>query len=120
MASNYERKGDFVRALRLSRESLAIRQSLLQKDPSSEYKLAKVADAQRLIGMSYSEMAGRARSRHSEQIRLCREANTWLEEALPVYQKLKSQGKLTGRDVSIPEEVTTQIEQCNRIIAPGG
>ena len=112
----YAKKGDSARALLSYKESLTIRQSLFQKDPANDRLRSKVAESQADIGQAYAALAARAHSRPNEQGKLCREAVTWMQKALPVYQQRKIQGKLAAGEVRMPDTLASEIGKCNRII----
>jgi len=116
IAWNFSRKGDFASALDSYRKSLALRQVLSQKDPANERLRFKIADCQEKIGKIYASMAEQTQQRSGEQLKLCREANTWMQKALPAFQQREAQGKLVGEDVGVPETLAQEIGKCNRII----
>ncbi len=109
-------KGEYEVAIQRRKESLAIREALSQKDPGNEQLSMKVAQSYNDIGTTYADWADRRKSHPREQSELCKEANVWMEKVLPLYEKFKSENKLSGLDVSKPEHLAQQIQKCNDII----
>lgn len=110
-------KDDFAGALDSFKRSLAIRQALAQKDPSNERFAFNVAFSQANIGGLYAAMASRANAQPGEQVRFCRESEKWNQKALPVWLKMKSQGKVVGQDLEALRKLTQNVEKCDDIRA---
>lgn len=110
-------KGDFAGALDSFKRSLAIRQALAQKDPSNESFAFNVAFSQANIGGLYAAMASRTNTPPGEQVQFCRESKKWNQEALPLWLKMKSQGKVVGQDLEAFRKLTQNVKKCDDIIA---
>lgn len=48
---------------------------------------------------------------------LCREARSWYQKSLDIYQDMKSNGTLSGADSSKPDELAKEIAKCDAALA---
>jgi len=113
----YLSKGDFPQSLDSYKKALVIRQALSEKDSANEGPKFEVADTEARIGKVYAAKASLAHTTASERLRFCREANSWMQKALPVYLERKAKGKLAGNDVDMPGSLSQQVDKCKQTIA---
>ena len=113
---NLEEKKDFSSALDSYKKSLAMRESLLQADPNNQDMLSNVASTQSAIAGVYAAMALHSHVA-TRELQYCRESESWLSKAIPVWLQKKAQGKLsTGETETLAKNYKNQ-EECNRVIA---
>jgi serine/threonine protein kinase/tetratricopeptide (TPR) repeat protein len=110
-------KGDLAAALDSYKKGLALREVLSEKDPANEPLRFKVALSQENIGDVYAAMAFRAGVAVKDELTYCRESETWDRKALPMWQQMKTQGKLITADLQELTKITHNLEKCGRITA---
>ena len=108
-------KGDFAAALDSYEKGLALREMLSEKDPANEPLRFKVALSQENIGDVYAAMAFRAGVAAKDELTYCRESETWDRKALPMWQQMKTQGKLITADLQELTKITQNLEKCGHI-----
>jgi serine/threonine protein kinase len=108
-------KGDFAGALDSYKKGLALREMLSEKDPANEPLRFKVALSQENIGDVYAAMAFRPRVAARDKLAYCRESETWNRKALPMWQKMKAQGKLITAELQELTKITHNLEKCGQI-----
>jgi eukaryotic-like serine/threonine-protein kinase len=110
-------KGDFAGALDSYKKGLALREMLSEKDPANEPLRLKVALSQENIGDVYAALAFRPRIAAKDELTYCRESETWNRKALPIWQQMKTQGKLITAELQELTKITHNLEKCGRITA---
>lgn len=115
MADLLHRKGDLPGALRAAKQALSIRQALSESDPANQNKRLGVAFSQGSVGDTYVNMAFQPHTAGQRQMALCRQAEFWLQKALPELQQRKN--LLQGTEISYPAQVQKAANRCDSAIS---
>jgi non-specific serine/threonine protein kinase/serine/threonine-protein kinase len=111
-----EQKRDFTGALESYKKSLSIRESLLERDPSNDSTRFGLAMSQAEIGNLYATLASGPGISRANQLSLCRNSQSWLSRALPVFSERKKKGLLLGGDFDILAVTVRNLEVCGGVI----
>ena len=111
-----DKKGDAASALASFRKALAIQEGLSRVDPSNEAvreglagALGRVADAEAALGASAKTPAA-SRPGH------WKEARSFYQRSLDIWQDLSRRGLLRGGNVGEPDRVAAQLTRCNEAL----
>ena len=111
-----DKKGDAAAALGSFRKALAIQEGLSRVDPSNEAvreglaaALGRVADAEAALGASAKTPAV-SRPGH------WREARSFYQRSLDIWQDLSRRGLLRGGNVGEPDRIAGQLARCNEAL----
>jgi eukaryotic-like serine/threonine-protein kinase len=120
--------GDHAGAIENWRQVVDLRERMLTITPDNSKYVAYLADAYFSMGMLYGEAAGaHANARildarippptSTKQVQQWREAKSWYQKSLDMYQDMKSKGTLIGTDVKMPDEVAGEIAKCDAVLS---
>ena len=112
-----QRKGDYPGALQSLGKALRLREELARSDAANEKFRTNVAETQSFIAQLYVAKSAEPHLAQEKQRAYCRESRQWFENALPIYLKEKSEGKLRIEDADHLAEMKQSQEQCAKIIA---
>jgi eukaryotic-like serine/threonine-protein kinase len=108
-------KGDLTTALEDAKQALTNFQAVFQTDPTSQSIRRAVARCQAHVGETYVRMAFQPRATGQHRLALCRQANSWLQKALP--ELLQNKNVSGQSDDQFVDTVQKQIDRCDKVIS---
>src|SRR5262249_47313298 len=109
------RKGQFHESIAAHKKALSFREGLSSDDPTNKSKRLAVAQSENQIGEAYAKIAFRPHTSISQRLSLCRQAETLLEQALPVLRAQKDQ--LYGEETSYLTDAEKTAARCSAEIS---
>ena len=116
IAGLLQQKRDFTGALDSYKKALTIREALLEKDPSNESSRFALAISQAEIGNLYATLASQSGISRADQLSSCRNSQSWLSKALPVFSERKKKGRLLGGDFDTLAATERNLEMCGGVM----
>ncbi len=101
----------FQGALAYHRREFEIRAAQAAAHPTSTHDRFNLAQAWDELGNDYLASADRAKD-HSQRVGFLRQAQSYLQKALPVFVEAKVHGRLYGDDTQEPDRISKGLEKC--------
>ena len=127
--TNLSRKeNDHAAAIEIWRKLLDVRERVLTITPDNPAYVNSLAGAYFFMAGLYAESAGAHVDEkgflqakippptNARQVQQWREARSWYEKSLSMYQDMKSRGMLIGTDVKMPDQVAGEIAKCDAVL----
>jgi eukaryotic-like serine/threonine-protein kinase len=95
----------------------AIREGLVSADPANKGWPVELAYSYEYVGFCYAALASASHEAASKRLTLWRQAQQFLQRALPVLQEQEKNHALAGDGVGAPERVSYEIAKCDAAIA---
>ena len=110
------KSGDMTRALESSGQALAIFEMLVQRSPANVKIRTDLALTYYDLGAAQSKLASDDLALTAQSIDEWRQARSWYQKSLDIYQDMKSKGTLSGADAGKPDGVSGNIAKCNEAL----
>ena len=104
-------QGKFDQAIENRMQELRIRQALSQADPTNEYKQLEIMVTKAHVGETYEKQAFDRRTPAAKRVMLCRQAQDWLQPALPWLRKQPGKpGSLSQAELDEAEQAFARCQ----------
>jgi tetratricopeptide (TPR) repeat protein len=107
-------KKQYQEAIACHKEALAIRTALLRSDPTNLQRRFEAAQSQTDIAEEYEQLAFDPHISHPQRLALCRQVESLLKEALPVYREKKD--KAVGFEVGELARAEETAKHCSGVL----
>ena len=109
-------QGHLHEALAAARAALAIREELVMTDAANKARREDLARSHYDVGFASAALAAKSHV-SSEQVALWREAQVYLQRALPIWKQMEADGHLGGDEVGAPQRIVGKLAECKTAIA---
>ena len=111
------KEGAAAAALESFRQSANVNEAILKIDDSDADTRTKLADGYFQIGATYASLAAATKTPMNGRVNHWREARTWFQKSLDIYQEMQVRGVLSRAELSKPDEVAHEIKKCAERLA---
>jgi tetratricopeptide (TPR) repeat protein len=112
--------GDSAGAVESYRKALSIREAMAAGDPGSVDLRIVLADSYADLALLHSRLAKGERTPAQNRPEQLREARSWFQRSLDIFNELQSKGKLTGDDARKPENLSRELAKIEEALGKGG
>jgi non-specific serine/threonine protein kinase/serine/threonine-protein kinase len=112
--------GDRAGAVESYRKALSIREAMAAGDPGSVDLRIVLADSYADLALLHSRLAKGERTPAQNRPEQLREARSWFQRSLDIFNELQSKGKLTGDDARKPENLSRELAKIEEALGKGG
>jgi tetratricopeptide (TPR) repeat protein len=114
-----EESGDSAEAIENYRKALSIREAMAAGDPGSIDLRIVLADSYADLALLHSKLANDPKTSAQNRTERLREARSWFQRSLDIFNDLQSKGKLTGGDAKKPENLTRELAKVEEALEKG-
>jgi eukaryotic-like serine/threonine-protein kinase len=104
-------QGRYRESLAAAHTALAIREKLTSTDPSNNRFREELARSHYDVGFASAALALKSRV-SGEPVGLWRQAQFYLQRALPVWKQMEAAGHLAGDEVGAPQRIADKLTEC--------
>jgi non-specific serine/threonine protein kinase/serine/threonine-protein kinase len=109
IAAVQEESGDAAGAIERYRKALSIRESMAARDPGSADLRISLANTYADLGQLNSRLAADPKTPAANRKERLRDARTWYQRGLEIFNDLQSKGKLAGSDSEKPGNLSREL-----------
>jgi tetratricopeptide (TPR) repeat protein len=114
-----QESGDNAGAIENYRKALSIREAMAAGDPGSIDLRIVLADSYADLAELYSKLANDPGTPAPHRTERLREARSWFQRSLEIFNDLQSKGKLTGGDAKKPENLSRELAKVEDALGKG-